>query len=118
MAGPSHYTITLPVEVAGQLQEESNTTKTPRSTLIAKHLKQYYDTGPTVDFETKIQALKEGYEAQIQELKTTSMEHGRRHTVEIQETRAEIQQVKEIRSQSACPRHKRCAFPSRSYRAE
>lgn len=94
----THYTITLPAHITAKLQAEHEESKTPRSTLIAQHLEEYYNTAPTAQYEEQIQQLSKEYEAKIQEheatiqeLKTTLKEQSRHHTAEVHEIRAEVQ---------------------------
>jgi hypothetical protein len=60
-----HYTITLPAHITAKLQAENEESKTPKSTLIAQHLEEYYNTAPAAQYEAKIQEIR----AEIQRVK-------------------------------------------------
>lgn len=101
----NHYSITLPAFVATKLQEEAEREKTKRSTLIAHHLEQYYNTVPTAQYEFKIQELEkqvQEYEGIIQDLQTEAAEQITRVQKEASETAAlEVQQLKRTLNQQA-----------------
>jgi|GEM_PF-3180972 len=111
----NHYSITLPAFVATKLQEEAESTKTKRSTLIAAHLEQHYNAVPTAQYEAKIHELEEQvrenavkmqevkqraeeYAAnkaslEIQELKTAFEQQTAQNVAKMQELTAEMQQL-------------------------
>jgi septal ring factor EnvC (AmiA/AmiB activator) len=101
----NHYSITLPAFVATKLQEEAEREKTKRSTLIAHHLEQHYNTVPTAQYEFKIQELEkqvQEYEGIIQDLQTEAAEQITRVQKEASETAAlEVKQLKRTLNQQA-----------------
>jgi acyl transferase domain-containing protein len=96
MPSVTHYSITLPAFVADKLQEEAESTKTKRSTLIAQHLEQYYNAVPTAQYEAKIQELEkrvQEYEIVIQEVKQRAeAEAIKKAACEVQELTTALEQ--------------------------